>query len=376
MSSKIKKIRIHLTNIAGTGATQLALSLLPAIESDKSTHVENLYLPSTGPLSHYKRKERRTKITLYRRWLPNGLSRFLECTFLGGNFSGTVPLLVLGDLPIRCDSPQIVLVHTPHLCISNTKLFFKLKIKHLISSWLFKLNKNRVSMFIVQTEEMKVKLKLKYSLPSSKIYTLPQPVPDWLSSSEIRRFGRINSKKSLSLFYPAAFYPHKNHKLLSKLQPSCSSLISKIVLTLAPSINPAPHLPWIKCVGLLQPYQVVKEYRLTDGLLFLSNEESYGFPLVEAMFVGLPIICPNLPYAKILCGDQAIYFDPLSAKSLNEAIGRLKVKLDSGWWPNWSTQMSKIPDTWEKTAKDFIKVTTTANTTFRVVNQSNVVSKL
>ena len=36
-----------------------------------------------------------------------------------------------------------------------------------------------------------------------------------------------------------------------------------------------------------------------DALLFLSTDESYGFPLIEAMFVGLPIICPDLPYARV-----------------------------------------------------------------------------
>ena len=30
-------------------------------------------------------------------------------------------------------------------------------------------------------------------------------------------------------------------------------------------------------------------------LCYLSKEESFGFPLIEAMYLGLPIVCPDLP---------------------------------------------------------------------------------
>ena len=45
-----------------------------------------------------------------------------------------------------------------------------------------------------------------------------------------------------------------------------------------------------------------------DALLFLS-EKDFGFPLIEAMYLGLPIVCPDLPFARALWND-AIYFDP------------------------------------------------------------------
>jgi glycosyltransferase involved in cell wall biosynthesis len=98
-------------------------------------------------------------------------------------------------------------------------------------------------------------------------------------------------------------------------------------------------------------------YANVDGLIFLSKEESYGFPLVEAMFVGLPIICPNLPYARNLCGAQGIYFNPDSQKSLLSAVKKLKIFLDSGWWPSWDYQMKNIPSNWNIVAKSMIEIT-------------------
>jgi glycosyltransferase involved in cell wall biosynthesis len=101
---------------------------------------------------------------------------------------------------------------------------------------------------------------------------------------------------------------------------------------------------------------MVQAYSDVDALLFLSKQESYGFPLVEAMFVGLPVVCPDLPYARALCGDQAFYFDPDSPRSLQDALKELKHKLDFGWWPCWSKQMENIPKDWETVARRMLSI--------------------
>ena len=92
---------------------------------------------------------------------------------------------------------------------------------------------------------------------------------------------------------------------------------------------------------------------------FLSLAESFGFPLVEAMWIGLPIICPDLPYARTLCGEQAIYFDPNNVDSLHVAIGQLTKRRNLGWWPDWSINLKKIPRDWEKVADAMLLLATT-----------------
>jgi glycosyltransferase involved in cell wall biosynthesis len=99
-------------------------------------------------------------------------------------------------------------------------------------------------------------------------------------------------------------------------------------------------------------------YRDVDGLLFLSKAESYGFPLVEAMWIGLPIICPDLPYARTLCGNEAIYFDPKDVESLQRSVLDLRSRLTNGWWPDWSEQLRSIPKNWEEVAIKMARITT------------------
>jgi hypothetical protein len=79
------------------------------------------------------------------------------------------------------------------------------------------------------------------------------------------------------------------------------------------------------------------------------------------MFVGLPIICPDLPYAKSLCGKEAIYFNPDAEKSLLSAIKKLKKKLDKGWRPSWKSQMKNIEKNWDIVVKRMIEITLNSN---------------
>ena len=74
------------------------------------------------------------------------------------------------------------------------------------------------------------------------------------------------------------------------------------------------------------------------------------------MWIGLPIICPDLPYARALCGEHAIYFDPNDAASLKSAVVALIKRRDSGWWPDWSTNLEKIPRDWDEVADAMLRL--------------------
>jgi glycosyltransferase involved in cell wall biosynthesis len=101
---------------------------------------------------------------------------------------------------------------------------------------------------------------------------------------------------------------------------------------------------------------MITSYSQVDALLFLSKDESYGFPLIEAMFVGLPIVCPDLPYARTLCGDHAFYFNPDQPESLRQALLALQLQLKKGWWPDWQDRLANIPPDWDTVARKMLAV--------------------
>lgn len=350
-------IRLHLTNITGVGASQLLHSLLPALERDPKVAIECVYLPDRGSLSKYRSPSPSTTIEVYRRFLPNVFSRILECTLAANHFNGEIPLLVMGDLPLRCRGPQIVFVQQSNLLSSSQSSWRIDEIKYCFARAIFAFNLHRARAFIVQTHVMREGLEKMYSSCQGKVHVIPQPVPSWLLESGLRRSSREQTNlERLRLIYPAAGYPHKNHSLLSKVDERADWPVKELLLTLKECSNPAPHLSWVLCAGFLSSAEMIEAYSRVDALLFLSKEESYGFPLIEAMFVGLPIVCPDLPYAHTLCGDQAIYFDPDNLESLLSALRLLQTRLKQGWWPNWKDSVEKIPRDWETVARQILKV--------------------
>jgi hypothetical protein len=354
-----KVVRLHLTNIVGLGAVRLLQSLLPALVTQPSYKLEEIYLPGSGEISNFTQFEHGTVITLYKRYLPNAISRLFECTLFGSKFDGIIPLLVFGDIPIRCKSKQTVFVQTSLLVRgSNTGRQLGV-VKFLVARWLFRRNMQYVSNFIVQTEAMKSSLTKSYPEIRGRIHVIAQPAPSFLIDSKLKRTQFHSSTESgLRLFYPATSYPHKNHRILREIDPSEIWPVSELILTISDKLNPNPPVPWIQCVNKLEPVAVLNAYRTADALFFLSLSESFGLPLVEAMWLGLPIICPDLPYARTICGEQAIYFDPHNVTSLHEAVVELSKRRNSGWWPNYSANLKKIPRDWQEVADAMLQLAT------------------
>lgn len=142
--------RLHLTNVAGAGATQLLQSLLPALESDTDILISEIYLPERGVLSHYESSRVSTRVKILRRFLPNSISRLFECTLYAGLFNGVSPIFVLGDLPLRCRAPQTVFVQQSNLLRPVVWRWSADAIKYWISRTIFRMNLSFVQAFIVR----------------------------------------------------------------------------------------------------------------------------------------------------------------------------------------------------------------------------------
>ena len=352
MAAADRPFSVHLTNLAGAGAVQLAASLLPALDRAPGYRLEQIHLPDRGALAGYRRSTDGPAPVRYRRRLPNALSRVLECLWPRHRFDGATPLLVLGDLPLRCKTRQVVFVQTQHLVQGDRSGNRWAALKYRIARRLFAVNARFGDAYIVQSETMKDALELTYPAVKGKVRVIAQPAPGWLLASGLRRrTGQGDAGRGLKLFYPAAAYPHKNHALLSRATPPSGAWpVESLLLTVAPEADPNPRLGWIRCVGMLSPEAMLAAYADVDALLFLSIAESYGFPLVEAMWIGLPIVCPDLPYAHSLCGDQALYFDPTRIDSLQRALQDLQQRLQAGWWPDWSARLVGLPRDWDAVA--------------------------
>lgn len=349
-ASERREIAIAATNINGLGASQLVRSLLPAIARVETVRISELWLPSDGAALEDQMAGSTNEIArrYFKRRLPNALSRFVECMFLGQKIAGNRDLFVLGDLPYRITGRQVVFVQTPFLVSGSRSTSRLTTVKSAISRWVFRANLPRVHRVIVQTKAMADGMLRSYPVLRDRIEIIGQPPPLWLLSTSRDRPHR-STGQALHLFFPASPYAHKNHLALIRALDH-DAAISRLDLTIGAEEFPAVTDARVVFRGVLSPAEVIRCYRQCDALAFPSLEESYGLPLVEAMFLGLPILAADRPYARALCGDEAIYFNPNDPLSLAEATRLLRNRLDDGWYPDWRRQLALIPRDWDEVA--------------------------
>ena len=356
------KIVIHATNVAGLGAREVSSSILNSLANDPyfNDYLIQLRLPNIKFWHENAPKRDNWEVVyFYRSTIP--LIRFFIRVF--NLFFGHLFLpiseivLVLGDFPLRINSRQVVLLHNPHIVpeYSNFKKFDKFIFQRL----LFTINHKFMNSCIVQTDIIKNRLINKLPNLADKIFVLPMPVSDVF---KYEQFENINEKDEFKLFFPSSFYPHKNHSLIFNLNEKGNFKFKiNFILTINESnFNSLGSFESrnnvnIQLTGLLDKHQVLEKYSQTDALFFPSFDESYGLPLVEAMKIGKIIICSDKPFARWLCGDEAIYFDPNNYESAENAIRLAHGKWNSGWKPDWADSLSKIPENWDVYFVEFKK---------------------
>ncbi len=353
------RLRIHLTNVTGTGAVRLAESLLPRMIDSEIAQVSKMFLPAVGALAQWGAQYPQVPTQNIVRRLPNIVSRLVECTLPSLIVRGPDPVLVMGDLPLFCDAPQTLFIQTPHLTGKDNEYSAGDWLKYAVSRGVLRRNLHRVQAAIVQTEPMRQALLQSYPELDGRLHVIPQPVPQWLmAAGGSRRAPLCYSRGGLRLIYPAACYPHKNHKILGGISDDQARAagVGSISVTLEASEHPYPQSSWIRTVGRLDPQGMLELYANADALVFPSLQESFGFPLIEAMHVGLPIVAADRPFARVLCGDGAIYFDPLSARSLEAALHELCKRINAGWWPDWTSQLNHLPHSWREVADRILSI--------------------
>jgi len=61
-------------------------------------------------------------------------------------------------------------------------------------------------------------------------------------------------------------------------------------------------------------------YGTAKIFVFPSLHEGFGFPPLEAMAFGVPVVCSNVPTLREVCGGHPIYFDPRNVHSIAKAL--------------------------------------------------------
>jgi glycosyltransferase involved in cell wall biosynthesis len=208
-----------------------------------------------------------------------------------------------------------------------------------------------------------------YRVPAEKVAAIPRgaptlfyrtPVPE--DAEAIRRQYALPSR---FMFYPAQFWPHKNHvrllKSLARLRDT-RGIVANLVCT----GRPAHDWPQVRTearalqlddqvtfLGYVEPGHLRALYRLADFLVFPSLFEGGGFPLLEAFQEGAPVTCSTVTSLPEYGGDAVLLFDPQSLDAMADAIRKMWCDADLRQsLRDRGTARARL-FTWEQTARTY-----------------------
>jgi glycosyltransferase involved in cell wall biosynthesis len=88
------------------------------------------------------------------------------------------------------------------------------------------------------------------------------------------------------------------------------------------------HVKWL---GYLSEIDLLNQYKTAKIMVFPSFREGFGFPIIEAMACGVPVLTSSVSSMVEVGGDAAFYVNPHSIDDISTAIVRIfnEKELDS-----------------------------------------------
>lgn len=133
------------------------------------------------------------------------------------------------------------------------------------------------------------------------------------------------------LFYPAQFWPHKNHMRLVEAFRGVVDEIPDVNLVLTGKkrdeyqavMDAVARLGLTEKVhhlGYVEQHDLQAAYQLATALVMPSLFESVSIPIYEAFQVGTPVIASNVVAIPEQVGNAGLLFDPTDVASIRDTI--------------------------------------------------------
>ncbi|WP_407166049.1 glycosyltransferase family 4 protein [Bradyrhizobium sp. ORS 111] len=198
----------------------------------------------------------------------------------------------------------------------------------------------RASVIYVGTEEGRRQIEYFYQVPSNRIEVLSSPAPELAlaaadvppDSDVVRRLG----VKGEYLFYPAQFWPHKNHVVVLE---ACRLIRQQtgwdlgVVFSGGDKGNRQHVDDYARRLGLaektlftgfVEQAELIQLYKNAFCLVYPTFCGPEGLPPMEAFALGCPVVASAIPGASEQLGNAALLHPPTDEQALADAIISLR----------------------------------------------------
>lgn len=205
------------------------------------------------------------------------------------------------------------------------------KIKNFIKLNLYR----NYDLITVETNFFRRKL-LKINLfKKKKIYTLGNTINPLLKNNKFIQKKILNKKNDITIFVPSAYYDHKNLEILIDVV-IYSYLKFKLLINFNFITGDINFVNF--AIKKLKEHNLDKHfidygpqkienmnryYMSSDFILLPSLSEVSSAVYPESFFFKKPLLTSNLPFARDLCENAAVYFNPYNYKDISLKIFNL-----------------------------------------------------
>jgi alpha-1,3-rhamnosyl/mannosyltransferase len=252
------------------------------------------------------------------RWLPGKLA--------------TVDVVHHGNaiVPWRSPGPIVLTIHDLQY-LTFPGHFTRARLNYL--RWMVPRSARQASAIAVPSNFVKQTVVEAFAVPEERVHVVPHgydpPARAPGSEANVReRYGLANRHV---LVYPAATYPHKRHEFLIDLMAGPLAK-DDYVLVLPGAAGRAERAVLEAIHARGQQARVLRTGRvpdadrdvliaMADALVFPSEYEGFGAPVLEAMALGTPVICNDRAALPEVVGDAALV-RPLDLDGWGVAVGK------------------------------------------------------
>lgn len=330
------KLIINTSTLSASGASQVALSFIDECRAFP-VHEYHVFLSETIN-QQIDRKDFPANFTFYDfdahpLKLKGGLKTRRKLRALEKEINPEVIFSVFGPSWWTPKVPHLIGYAYPHYVYPESPLFRIIPVKEKVKVRIFKkihlyFLKRNGNYFVSETKDVTKRLKsLLKKIPEKNFFSVGNTC-----NSFYRDFKNNNEQKLLPKklngefrFLPlCTYHVHKNLDILNKVIPILNETKTgkeiKFVLTIDEAVFKEKFSEEARRsiinIGRIPVKKCPQLYAECDALFLPTLLECFSANYPEAMVMEKPIATSNLSFATSVCGDAALYFDPLDEKSI------------------------------------------------------------
>lgn len=274
-------------------------------------------------------------ITLEKEYYKNFIIRGRKLKSIESSFGPDVNFTVFGPSYYKSKVPKVVGYAIPHYIYKDSPHFsrlsymakLKLKIEEKLKVRYFTQNSDYL---VFETKDAAMRFSVKYSYSSDKTFVVSNTINEiFMRQDAWQKNDVIINSTDFNIICITANYEHKNFRIIpviidELLKKNIKNFKFIISLTKDQANFEEKYEKYIIFTGRVALEELPDLYSKIDVVFMPTLLEVFSATYLEAMFMKKPIVATDLSFAKDICGDSALYFNPENPKSVADIFIKLK----------------------------------------------------